>query len=239
MKSGIIVTGGSIDEQFALSFIQRISEDAASGTVRVIAADRGLLFCRKTGIRPAYIVGDFDSAGKQILEDYLDDPEISIHPYRPEKDWTDTEIAVKLAIGEGMEHIWLIGGTGSRLDHVLGNVQVLAMALSAGVSCEMLDPHNRVWLSDCSFELKKEEQWGTYVSCFASGEREEEQRRAYVSLFAYGGPVKGLTLEGFRYPLQDYTLGCEGSLGVSNEIVEESARVSFQSGRLLCIESRD
>ena len=52
--------------------------------------------------------------------------------------------------------------------------------------------------------------------------------------------VTGLTLEGFRYPLENYTLiNASGGLGVSNEIVEAQGRVKYEDGVLLMIQSKD
>ena len=50
---------------------------------------------------------------------------------------------------------------------------------------------------------------------------------------------KGLTLEGFYYPLHKFTLTSYTSIGISNEIVEEEARISFDEGVLVMIESKD
>ena len=50
-----------------------------------------------------------------------------IHKYNPEKDYTDTDIALKLAMeyceGQAESQIWILGATGTRLDHVLANIR--------------------------------------------------------------------------------------------------------------------
>lgn len=86
----------------------------------------------------------------------------------------------------------------------------------------MVDKHNRMRMIESGIVLKQQEQYGNYVS-----------------LFPFTPQVRGLTLTGFKYPLDHYPLECYHSLGVSNEIVEEKAVISFETGVLLVIESRD
>lgn len=236
MKTAVIISGGNIEEDFALRFLQGKKYDC------VIAADRGLQFLKKHGMRPTHIVGDFDSlpegegdsidqidvqrekeCGKShILEAYENDPEVTIRKFQPEKDWTDTEIAAELAVELGCETMDILGATGTRLDHVMGNIQLLALMLERGRDCYLIDSRNKIYMREKAFDLCREKQWGHYLS-----------------LFAYGGDVTGLTLKGVKYPLDGFTLGTVGTRGVSNEIVDEIAHISFESGKLLVMETRD
>ena len=87
---------------------------------------------------------------------------------------------------------------------------------------ELLDEHNRVRMIDGPIQIAKKEQYGKYVS-----------------LIPYSLQVEHLTLEGFVYPLSDFCLKGFCSLGVSNEITEEIAKITFEDGILIVIESRD
>ena len=70
--------------------------------------------------------------------------------------------------------------------------------------------------------------------------KKEEQFGKYVSFFTVGGDVSGLTLKGFKYPLDGYDLTvADSGLTVSNEIAAETAEVTFDKGKLLMIMSRD
>ena len=69
--------------------------------------------------------------------------------------------------------------------------------------------------------------------------RKEEQYGKYVSLIPFSEKVCGVTLRGLKYPLTDYTMGGFNSLGISNEIVSDEATISFSSGELIVIESKD
>ena len=88
----------------------------------------------------------------------------------------------------------------------------------------IVDSQNRLYLLDGEREFSKETQWGKYVS-FAP----------------YTEEVTGITLTGFKYPLKDKTIrrGEEVGLCVSNEIAEDTAKITLEDGVLICIESRD
>ena len=133
-----------------------------------------------------------------------------------------TQIALEKALEAGSSRIWILGGTGTRLDHVLGNICILKQADRAGVPAFLVDEHNRISLVSSRAVLKKEEQFGAYVSFLPLGDR-----------------AFGVNLTGFKYPLSDSVLTSDNSLGISNEITADEACVSVQGGTLIMIESRD
>ena len=79
------------------------------------------------------------------------------------KDETDAELALLRAIDAGADAITMIGATGTRLDHVMGNIQMLKLALDRKVSCQIVDAHNRISMVDKFAELKKPDQFVKYV----------------------------------------------------------------------------
>lgn len=214
----LIVSGGRIDTDFALSFCKENSFDA------VIGVDRGLQFLYDCGITPTHIVGDFDSAGPELVEYYKGQEGIELRRFCPVKDSTDTQIAIELALELKSTSIVILGGTGSRLDHVLGNIQSMMLAKAAGVDCRMLDAHNQIRLIEENTVLKRDSQYGRFVSLLPLTTR-----------------VEGVDLLGFKYPLHNHTFTSTGSagLGVSNEIVEEEAQIHMKSGVLILIEALD
>lgn len=123
---------------------------------------------------------------------------------------------------QGCKKIHILGATGSRMDHVLGNIHLLGMAMEHGVEALMVDANNRIRMVNQGLALRKEEQYGNYVS-----------------LLPFTPQVTGLTLKGFKYQVEDFTLKCCHSLGVSNEIAAEQAEIAFQEGTLVVVESRD
>ena len=216
MKTAVIISGGSLDPDFALAFLREEKPEL------LIGADRGICFLKEKGIHPTHIVGDFDFASGEALEYFKQFPEIPIRTFNPVKDFTDTAIAMELAMEEGADRIYILGGTGTRLDHVVANIKLLSHALERKKECILMDAHNRIRLIDQPLTIEKKKQYGKYVS-----------------LFAFGGQVKGLTLRGFFYPLTEYDMEAENPLGVSNEITAENGEISFSSGKLLVMESKD
>lgn len=218
MKSSVIITGGRLDVQFASEFIKKEKPDI------LIAADKGLLFFEETEILPTQIVGDFDSLGEEILPKY-EKLGIPVRKFNPVKDATDTEIAVRLAMELGAEKITILGATkGKRLDHLFGNVLTMMIPQQEGIDCFLLDAHNRVRILTKPLEIKRQEQYGKYIS-----------------LVPLTTDVHGVTLTGFKYPLWDHRFHVQfsGSLGISNELVDEAGRIDFRAGILLMLECTD
>ena len=214
----LIVSGGRIGRGFALSFLETERFD------RIIGVDNGLRFLYENGIMPTHVVGDFDTAAPELVDYYRSRDEIEIRTFNPVKDSTDTQIAIELALELQSTEIVILGGTGSRIDHVLGNIQSLMLAKTAGVSCIILDENNRIRLIDGETVLTKEEQYGNYVS-----------------LIPLTTEVTGVDLIGFKYPLSSHTFTStgSGSLGVSNEILEDVGRIRMKSGVFVMVEVRD
>ncbi|MEE1008387.1 MAG: thiamine diphosphokinase [Agathobacter sp.] len=212
----LIVSGGKIDFDFAVNFIKEEKFDL------IIAADSGMHFLYKAEIIPDIIVGDFDSVSGDVLEYYRSNHEIKIHQLNPVKDDTDTEYAIRQAVNMGADSISIIGGTGDRLDHVMGNISLLGIGIEENMEIFLVDSHNRIRLIDKPLVLSRRKQFGEYVS-----------------LIPYTSVVKNITLKGFKYPLEDYDMGGFNSLGISNEIKDENAYIDFSNGLLLVIESKD
>ena len=218
MSSCVIISGGRLDHQFAYEFIKKEKPQI------LIAADKGLAFFEEKEILPTQIVGDFDTLGDALLPKY-EAMGIPVRRFNPVKDATDTEIAVRLAMELGAHKIQILGASeGNRLDHLFGNVLTMMIPQQEGVDCFMVDAHNRIRILTKSMKIRKEEQYGKYIS-----------------LIPLTTDVYGVTLEGFKYPLWDHRFHIQscGSLGVSNELVENIGKISFRKGILLMLECRD
>ena len=212
----IIISGGHIEDAFALEWIQKNSFDV------MIAADSGMNFLYRNNIVPNIIAGDFDSVSENSLAAFSEKEGVEMLRLNPIKDDTDTEFVIREAIRRGATEITVLGATGTRLDHVLGNMHLLGIGIQEGVQIQLVDAHNRIRMISDEVALRKEEQFGDFVS-----------------FLPIDGTVKGVTLEGFKYPLENAQISSFSSLGISNEIIEEVALVKIQEGVLLMIESRD
>lgn len=216
MKTCLIVTGGRMDIPFAGSFLKGKKFD------EVIAADSGLASLNALGLAPDLVVGDLDSVPREVLERMRGRDGLDWDIHRPEKDETDTELAILKALEAGCTHLTLLGATGGRLDHFLGNLHLLCPCLKKGVHAEIVDRCNRIYLLD--------------------GRREFEEGRLhgpFVSFLPLTETVEGITLKGFKYPLTDKTIHIGTSLCISNELVAGTAEITFRRGVLICVESRD
>lgn len=212
----LIVSGGNIDITFFKDFLtQHIFNN-------IIAVDKGLEILDKLNIFPDHIVGDLDSIDKSIISKYNNDNHIIIHKYIPEKDYTDTDIALNLALEQKSTNIVIIGATGTRIDHSLANIHILCLALSKNIPCTIIDYNNRIRLIDSNLSLDKADIYGKYIS-----------------LIPLTTTVEGLTLTGFKYPLSNYTLSIGKSLGISNELINDVGNIELKKGILIVIESKD
>ena len=223
MIDTVIVSGGMIQKDFALDFIRSLKEKRKEKPLTLVAVDRGMDFFRETGLVPDLVDGDFDSIshdGREYLNSLTDTEVVQLVP---EKDDTDTQSTLNLAIRRGAKNILILGATGGRLDHFIGNMGLLGYGRQKGVNVILADAQNYICLVENGHIIRKDSQFGKYVSFFAAGET-----------------VEGLTLKGFKYPLDHYRLTTDNcGRTVSNEIQEEKAKILYEKGSLLMIMSRD
>ena len=215
MKKTIIVTGGKIGNNFINDlFLENKYEN-------IIASDKGLEELDKIGVIPNYIIGDFDSINKDILSKYIQNKEVKIIKLNPEKDYTDTHMALKLAIELKSTDITIIGAIGSRIDHTLSNIHILKETLDNNINCSILNENNKISLINGKTILDLDNNY------------------KYISLLPLTTSVEGITLEGFKYPLLNTTLGLGESIGISNEQVEDKAVIYLKKGIIILIQSTD
>ncbi|MBB6730332.1 thiamine diphosphokinase [Cohnella zeiphila] len=188
-----------------------------------IGADRGALFLVEHGIAPDLAVGDFDSIEPGQLGLVKAAARETLAFDAVDKDWTDTELALREAIGRGFHDIVLYGGLGTRFDHSLANVHLLELADASGCRATLADAHNEIRLLT-----------GPAVCAL-----EADPRYPYVSLLPLSPAASGITLRGFAYPLTDAALRIGMSLGVSNQLSARAGEIELREGKLLVIRSRD
>jgi thiamine pyrophosphokinase len=216
----LILSGGKLYSDWLKQWLEE------NNAAYCIAADRGLETADSMGLDVDLILGDYDSVDKNVLDKYRKTAEVLTYP--PEKDYTDTHLAVKKAVekivSEGLKdstEIYIVGATGTRLDHTLTNIFVLDEALRAGVSAFIIDRYNKIYIKNSAFSIKKSEQFGNYVSFIPMSEK-----------------VK-ISLDGMKYPLSDFELTQGNSLCQSNEIIGDEAKIDIECGKVIVIESLD
>ena len=179
----------------------------------IICADSGLYNAKKFGIKPDIVAGDFDSFTEELPED------AEIIASIPEKDDTDTLMAVKKAIELGYKNIELYGALGgSRFEHSIANIQTMVYALQQGCDLKIMGE---------SILMVQSVDDGEVVY--------KKKGEMYMSVFALSESVGIDYLRGVKYPLENYLMVQSFPIGVSNEIEGEKAVLRINHGIALII----
>lgn len=176
----------------------------------VIAADRGYDSLMAYGVTPDLVVGDFDSLGYTPSH-----PNLIQLPV--EKDDTDVAFALRKGLDMGYRRFILLGGVGGRLEHTLGNLQILDWLTTQGAQGFLAGEK-------------------TVATALRNGSLTfPASMSGYLSVFCNSGSAKGVTLTGLKFPLEDYTLLSSFPIGVSNQFTGQEATVSVEDGSLLLV----
>jgi thiamine pyrophosphokinase len=198
------------------------AELAQQTAVPWIAADRGALRLLELGITPQIAVGDFDSLSTTELK-RVQTQVADIRYAVADKDETDTELALNIALTEGQAtRVTIYGATGGRLDHLLDNLFMLLQP-------RFLPYCQRVRILDRQNSLR----------LFLPGVHTitQEARQQYLA-FAPLTAVTGLTLYDTKYKLTnaDYA---RPIMFASNQFTKKSATFGFRTGVVAVIQSHD
>lgn len=209
MKVINLVAGGPSD---CLPVLSRSSNETW------IAVDRGLEHLLRFKIEPDYCLGDFDSVSSFLKKSILNG---KYKQFPSEKDETDLELALSYALKIKPDVINIYGATGGRLDHEIVNLQMLLKGVGCCTSLFLIDKKNKITIKSP----------GTYSI--------SKSQFNYISFLSFFEVVEGLTLEGFKYHLNNGKLTCGSSLCISNELISNIGTFSFSSGILIVVESYD
>ena len=210
-KTAFIYTGGTV-------FCEYVTEKPEKDDL-IIAADAGYLTAKALGVTPDILLGDFDTLGVENIPDGIECLRVPA-----EKDDTDTQLAVKVAIERGAWEIVIVGGLSGRLDHTLSTLSILEdlwKRKEGRIYAILTDGKNRV----------------RYIR--GSGAILPRSQYRYFSLIAADDIVKGVTLEGCKYPLKNGRISRRHQWAVSNEIEGNCALIEISRGGVWVIESMD
>lgn len=210
-KTAFIYTGGTVFEEYVI-------EKPEKGDL-VIAADAGYLTAKKMGITPDILLGDFDTLGVENIPEGIECLRVPA-----EKNDTDTQLAVQVAAERGVWEIVIIGGLSGRIDHTLSTLAILEdlWERKAGrIYATLTDGKNRVRFIRNGGTILPRSQY------------------RFFSLIAADPLVKGITLEGCKYPLKNGRISRRNQWAVSNEITGNCALVEIKRGGVWVIESMD
>lgn len=175
----------------------------------IVCADGGQLHAKALGLTPHCVLGDWDSGGKPL--------EGTHHYTLPcEKDVTDLQGALEVALKEGYKEFILCGCLGGRLDHTAFNFYLLEWLHQQGSHGILLDNHHEIhYLANGTLILPP------------------DPRFTYLSILPVDAVVEGVTIKGAKYPLAHETLYRGQTRSVSNEILDCPCTISVEQGGLL------
>ena len=187
----------------------------------LVAADGGAQLAAAAGRLPSVIAGDLDSVSRSAeLDAAIRGGSVRIDRRSSEKDETDTEIALDAAVAGGALRVDVVGALGgSRVDHELANLLMLADRRYGGVQVSVVRGTTRVRPLHGGDELELKGSVGDTVS-----------------LIPVGGDAIGVDTVGLAYALDGDTLRFGRARGVSNRIAKRPARVRLERGVMLVVE---
>jgi len=182
--------------------VEKLLEDADC----IIAADGGLKHLNSLNISPTAIIGDMDSTNPEMLKNQT----AEIIKFPAKKSQTDTELAVDYLQSKGYKKIFLIGATGKRLDHELGNISL--MANTTQTQLFIIDKNTITFAID--------NEWNN-----TSFKRKKD---SLVSIIPFGKTFPCLTTSGLEYPLNKQFLQnpCHG---ISNIVNSEKTTITIEN----------
>lgn len=188
-----------------------------------VGVDRGVYHLLKRNITPAIAFGDFDSVSSEELK-FIEDNVTELKKYQPEKDETDMELALNWALKQHPSIIRIFGATGGRLDHLFANVHLLLNPLKEKneVDLFLIDRYNIIFIKEA----------GSYTI-------EKMNTKKYISFVPLTLNIRNLTLEGFKFPLENRHISIGSTLCISNELINDYGTFSFSEGILIVIRSHD
>jgi thiamine pyrophosphokinase len=206
----LVVAGGEIrDTAFLRSKISELKP------AEIICADSGAGYLHTIGMVPHVIIGDMDSLSPGMLEHFTERGS-RIIKFPEGKNETDTQLALEYAFDAVPDEIYVFGAFGTRIDHTLANVSLLALGVKKGITIKFIDEWCETFVVDGESTI-------------------EGEPGQTVSLLPLSDTVTGITIEGFEYPLNDGMMEIGIPYGVSNRLIAARGVISVKSGHLLVI----
>lgn len=181
----------------------------------VVAADSGADIAAGAAVAVDILVGDLDSISRSAMERVFDNGTV-IEAHSPDKDATDLDLALEVALRHDPSEIVFVGGGGGRLDHLLGNVGVIGSPAARHV------PVSWVMERETAYVVRGGRSIPT-----TPGE--------VFSLIPIGSDARGVHIRHARWPLRDASLSFHSSLGISNVALGEEVEIEVGEGAILAV----
>jgi thiamine pyrophosphokinase len=184
----------------------------------IIAADGGARNALSVGVLPHVVIGDLDSLDAADRAQ-LDRSGVQLIVYPAHKDYTDLELALRHARKQHATEIVIFGALGGRWDQSLANLLLLTLPELAHIPTRIVDHDLTVQVIRDRAEING-----------AAGDT--------LSLIALQGDAHGVTIEGCEYPLNDASLPFGATLGISNVLAQNTAKITVKQGQILALHTR-
>ena len=166
------------------------------------AADKLIAY----GLEPTFIVGDLDSVSENTKNAFADRIVLNT-----DQETNDQTKAVEFVLNRRAKSVIILGATGKREDHTIGNISLL---LDYAEKLEVLSISN----SGIFRPVLKSQKIPSF-------------KGQQVSIFSLGIPAT-ITSKNLKYPLKNTTLN-SWWMGTLNECIDESFSLEFEKGKLI------
>ena len=170
----------------------------------VVCCDGAADYYISLGHTPEAIVGDGDSISSLNREKFAD----RLHIIN-EQESNDQTKAVRFLVSQGKRRIAIVGATGRREDHTIGNISLLIEYARAGI------------------EVRSFTDYGMIVACNGTTTHKCHKGQQ-MSIFSI--TAKSLSADGLLYPIYDFTNWWQGTL---NECTGETVTIHAEGEYLL------
>lgn len=186
----------------------------------LVAVDGGLRHILVSKRLPNLLIGDLDSVSPSDLSS-CEVAKVEIIRFPPVKDQTDLELALNLSLERGFKQVVIAYAQGSRVDHSLANLSLLARPDLHSIDVKLDDGKTEIALLKGPGKLALTTKVGNLVS-----------------LIPWGQPAKGITTNNLQYALTDETLLPWQTRGVSNIATAKNVTICLREGDLFVLHAR-
>ena len=172
----------------------------------VVCCDGGADRYIANGNSPDVIIGDGDSLSAENRVRFAD-----ILHYIPDQQTNDQTKAVEYLLAQNTTKIAIVGATGRREDHTLGNIALLAEYMKQGVKI-------------CSYT-----DYGVFIPCRGDASFECDTN---IPISIFNISAKGFSASGLEYPLYDFSAWWQGTL---NRTTDHTFSISAEGDYIVFI----
>lgn len=180
----------------------------------LICADGGAEYARTLNLIPHMVIGDMDSISKETLQ-WLEKHKVQIFTYSPEKDFTDSQLAIEKAVEMKCQELAIFGLLGDRMDHMNANIMYLSN-VAQKVSLRIIEGDQVIYFVTSNIHLH--------------GTNGDE-----VSLIPLKGDASGITTSNLQYKLDKAVLPYGSTRGISNVMTSSEAQIQVQEGMVMVV----